>query len=779
MTQSGSGASAPLDPQVVLAWAQFYAQKLGWVLQPIHKCMGMDPQTGRLICSCELTGKKWNNCNVEKPGKHPWRGWKQVPMETPEQGYAAFFDVWQQYPHGVNIGIRTGRVSGIWALDLDMGGAKNGVVDIETWMQQQGLTWDDLQTLSAETGGGGYHYVFSYPDAVDKIPTVAPHADFGPSVDVKGDGGYILVHPSNHISGRIYEWREPIDPSLVRPAPDKIVRAVEKKQRSAGSVDLSYTPSLQELKDYGDELARKKSVRAKQVGQNLVAALDGHPIAEDGGAHDAYRDIMYFIAKRWSRADPKEILEHFQDSVAARFAHKVDASTDMANLMDSLYTALEKSREEAESWLGQVSLNDQGRPIATDANLYLYFENHPAWKDVFGYDERRNRPVFLRRPPLQGVNESELEFSTDKTKIALWFQARAQVVGRITKDDIHSAILASSGERKFDPLQQQLLTLDGTWDGVARLQTVLQRCAGTPDTEWVRTVFPLWLKSLVARILWPGCKADTMLILEGEQGHKKSTFFKLLLPDRRFFSDSLSKVSHSIEAIRMIHSGPAVFEIGELSGLRKQEVEEIKAFLSAEQDDLRPLYEPPRKADRRCVFVGTTNRGDYLRDETGGRRFWPVRVGREIDIALVMAEREQWFAEAIARVKTGEKWWLSDARANALAKAEQDERFEEDIWHQPVADWLEKQQVVDPAVPSDATQQMQTELNRERAGIIVTTVQVATYALKLEIKNAKTTEGTRINKILRLLGWAPGRYWVDGKRVRGWKRPRSGHLVDT
>jgi predicted P-loop ATPase len=752
---------------------------MGWVIQPIHKCMGMDPQTGRLICSCELTGRKWANCNVEKPGKHPWKGWKQAPMETPEQGLATFTSIWQQYPHGVNIGVRTGQVSGIWALDLDMGAAKNGVVDLQSWMHENGLDWPDLQTLSAETGGGGYHYVFSYPNGVDKIPTVAPHADIGPSVDIKGDGGYILVHPSNHISGKTYEWREEIAPNMVRPAPDKIVRAVEKKKRTVGSVDISYTPSLAELKDYADELSRKKSPRAKQVGQNMVAALDGAPIAEDGGAHDAYRDIMYFIAKRWSRADPKELLDHFQDSVSARFAHKADASTDMANLMDSLYTALEKSREEAESWLGQVSLNDQGRPIATDANLFLYFENHPAWKGVLGYDERRNRPVFLRQPPLHGANGAELDLSGDKTKIALWFQSKAQVMGRITKDDVHSSILASAKERKFDPLQQSVLALDGAWDGVARLETVLQRVAGAPDTEWVRTVFPLWMKSLAARILWPGCKVDTMLILEGLQGHKKSTFFKLLLPERRYFSDSLSRVSHSIEAIRMIHSGPAIFEIGELSGLKKQEVEEIKAFLSAEQDDLRPLYEPPRKADRRCVFVGTTNRGDYLRDETGGRRFWPVKVGREIDIALVMAEREMWFAEAVARVKTGEKWWLSDARANALARAEQDERFEEDIWHQPIERWLEKQQEVVPAEPSSATQQMQAEMNRERAGDIVTTVQVATYALKLEIKNAKNAEGTRINKILRLLGWIPGRYWTDGKRVRGWKRPSPGHLVDT
>lgn len=776
MQQLDPGGGAPPDPQTVLAWAQFYTQVMGWVVQPIHKFMGLDPQTGRAICSCELTGRKWPNCNAEKPGKHPWRGHKQAPMDTPEQGYATFFSIWQQYPHGVNIGIRTGSVSGIWALDLDIGGGKNGVIDMQNWLKANSLDWDALQTLSAKTGGGGYHYVFSYPKGVDKISTVAPHAEMGPHVDIKGDGGFILVEPSVHTSGRVYKWREPPSKEMLQPATDKIVRAVEKKQQSAGSVDLNYTPSIQELKDYADELSRKKSVRMKQVGQYMVDALDGHAIADEGGAHDAYRDIMFFISKKWSRCDPKEILEHFQDSVTARFAHKADASTDMNNLMDSLYTALEKAREEAESWLGRIAMNDQGHPLATDANLLLYFEHHPAWKDTLGYDERRNRPVFLKPAPFDDTKpRGEFEFARDKTDISLWFQSRAKMTGRITKDDIHSAILSSSWRRAFDPLQQYVMSLSGTWDNVPRLETALQRAAGTPDGEWPRAIFPIWMKSLVARILWPGCKADSMLILEGKQGFKKSTFFSSLLPDSRYFSDSLSRVGHSIETIRQVHAGPAIFEIGELSGLKKQEVEEIKAFLSAQEDDLRPLYEPPRKAKRRAIFVGSTNQREYLRDETGGRRFWPVRVEKEIDMQLVLEEREQWFAEALKRVQDGELWWLKNGRASQLAQAEQDARFEEDIWHQPIAKWLDNQRAPDVAVPSSATQQMQNEMNREKAGQYVTTVQVATFALKIELKNARTAEGIRINKILRSLGWTPERFEdpEDKKWKRGWKRPFS------
>jgi len=763
-----------VDPDTVLRWAQYYAFTMGWVIQPITKLIGYQAN-GAPICSCELTGKRWNNCNPEKPGKHPWRGWKQAPMETPEQGYATFLDIWQQYPHGVNIGVRTGRVSGIWAIDLDMGGNKNGVADLDKWLATKGLTWGDIETLGALTGGGGYHYIFQYPNDIEKITTVAPHPEMGPAVDIKGDGGYILVAPSLHASGRFYAWNnDTISPELIKTAPQQVAQAVRKKQRGAGNVDVQYTPTVEELRDYADELSRKKSSRSKIVGKNMIAALQGLPIAEDGGAHDAYRDVMYFIAKRWPRCDPAEILSHFEESVAARFAHKANASTDMNNLMDSMFTALEKANDEAKSWIGQVATSESGNPVATDANMLLYFRNHEAWKDVIGYNLRRNRPAYLKKPPLPDREAGVIEMANDKAEISLWFQSRALMRGKISEKDLNSALVGAARENRFDPLADLIRSLHGTWDGIGRLETALQRVAGTPDGEWPRLIFPLWMKSLIARIIWPGCKADTMLILEGRQGLKKSTFFSSLLPDRHYFSDSLNKVKHDIESIRLIHSGPCIFELGELSGLRKPEVEEIKAFLSAYQDDLRPLYEPPRTTDRRCVFVGTTNRADYLRDETGARRFWPVKITHKIDIKTVYEEREQWFAEALHRLACGEIWWIEDEVGDLLAETEQEERYEEDIWEPPIRTWLADRRVPEPeGGATNATDQMTQMINKERAGDYVTTIQVALHACKMELKNARTSEGIRINKILRRLGWEPGRVTENGVQIRVWLRPET------
>jgi hypothetical protein len=313
------------------------------------------------------------------------------------------------------------------------------------------------------------------------------------------------------------------------------------------------------------------------------------------------------------------------------------------------------------------------------------------------------------------------------------------------------------------------------------------------------------MKSLVMRIVAPGCKVDTMLVLEGDPGFRKSTFFEAILPDPQYFSDSLKKVAHDVESLRLVHSGPAIFEIGELGALKRSEVEEIKAFLSARKDDIRPLFENYRTVDRRCVFVGTTNRNDYLRDETGGRRFWPVTVRQRIDIETVSRERMQWFAEALARLDMGEVWWLAQSD-EGLAAAEQEGRLEEDIWKERIVQWLsarapqegDKERKVEHSngflyanghaqhgvvYPPNATNgssasinkgptaQMQAEINKQMAGDIVTVGQVAQYALQIELKNARSLEGLRITKILTILKWRPIRVVVDGTRVRAWARP--------
>jgi predicted P-loop ATPase len=761
MNQGNPGAPLP-TPQEVLQYADLYRQ-MGFVPLATYVCLGLT-ERGTAVCSC------FRGADCPNAGKHPIGSYADI--DTPDKGYmqvhaALHGEVAKGY--SVNLALRTGPMSGIFVVDLDVKEGQDGVAQFGRWLSKHNRTLDSLDyTLRAKSGGGGMHLVFRHPPDVELKPQNSGE-EFGPGVDIKTGGQPFHVAPSIHKNGGKYEWLNWVMPG---DAPEEVWRAAQKKQNTF-TVDDEYTPSLTEVREYADDLAAsRKSELKKSVGRNMQLALSGEVIAPEGGGHDAFRDVAFFMLKRWPTADPEALCSFLANAIQARLDHLPDSKTTFDAVLHSFHTARSKVAEQQTSWSGQLALNDQGNPTVTDANMHLFFKHHPAWKDVFGFNERLNLPVYLRSPPLsEPTPTGNIKMSREKTLITLWFQSKAKMAGKIGEKDLQSAVLSAAHGQSFDPLVSLLTDLRGTWDGTPRLEQVLQRVAGTPDTEWVRTIFPLWMKSLVARILDPGCKVDTMLILEGFQGHKKSTFFSSLFPDSLYFSDSMSKAKHDVEIIRLVHSGPAIFELGELSGLRKQEVEDVKAFLSTQEDDLRPLYESPRKAKRRCVFVGTTNRDDYLRDETGGRRFWPVRVTKVVNIGIVMAEREQWFAEALHRLDSGEIWWLEDGRANKLAQDEQDARYEEDIWDQPVEGWLADRVVTYGEEPSTATAQMAAEMNRQKAGDYVTTVQVALYALKIELKNAKNTEGTRINKIMRRLKWVPGRYVIDGKQKRGWRRP--------
>jgi len=191
--------------------------------------------------------------------------------------------------------------------------------------------------------------------------------------------------------------------------------------------------------------------------------------------------------------------------------------------------------------------------------------------------------------------------------------------------------------------------------------------------------------SAVARVFKPGCKADHALILEGPQGALKSTAAATLALEPAWFADEIADLGTKDSAQDL--RGKWIIELGELSAMRRGEVERVKAFLSRREDHYRPSY-GPRSQDfpRQCVFIGTTNADTYLADETGGRRFWPVKVGA-IKIDALSRDREQLWAEAVVAYRQGERWWL-EREVEDAAREEQEERRIDDPWEQHVLAWL-------------------------------------------------------------------------------------------
>ena len=176
-----------------------------------------------------------------------------------------------------------------------------------------------------------------------------------------------------------------------------------------------------------------------------------------------------------------------------------------------------------------------------------------------------------------------------------------------------------------------------------------------------------------------------MLILEGEQGARKSTALKILAGED-WFTDELPDLGSKDAAIHM--QGVWIVEIAELDAIGRAEVSRIKAFLTRTTDRFRPPYgRHTVEIKRQCVFAGTVNPDTYLRDETGNRRFWPIRCG-DIDIDALAQDRDQLWAEAVARFKYGAIWWLEDKALIKAAKKEQDKRYQSDAWDGVIDRWL-------------------------------------------------------------------------------------------
>ena len=384
-------------------------------------------------------------------------------------------------------------------------------------------------------------------------------------------------------------------------------------------------------------------------------------------------------------------------------------------------------------WADRCIKDDMERIVPNLANVLVALRTLPEVAEAFAYD-RMLRVTILRKelpvaPGGESASAGPLPRSVrdeDVSQLQEWLQHMG--MPKIGRDQVHQAVDQRAMERAFHPVRDYL---EGVrWDKTHRLDEWLSTYLGAAKDAYAARIGRMFLVGMVARIFKPGCQSDYMIVLEGEQGERKSSACRVLAGE--WFSDGLKTIGDKDASQHL--RGKWLIEIGELSAFGRADTEALKHFLTQTVERYRPSYGRKEVVEpRQCVFIGTTNKKAYLKDETGARRFWPVKIGR-IDIDALGCDRDQLFAEAVEAFRTGAQWWPEDTFEREHIKPQQASRFEADAWQEPIAKFIN---------------------GLER----VTVAEVANGALDIPTGKIGTEVQRRIAAVLTDAGWQAGRDW--------------------
>ena len=317
------------------------------------------------------------------------------------------------------------------------------------------------------------------------------------------------------------------------------------------------------------------------------------------------------------------------------------------------------------------------RPKALLANAVIALRGAPEWQGVLAFNEFSLSTVMRRSAVFGG--QAGADWTDHEDRLATdWLQHQGIFVGVEVGGQ---AVQTVARDDCFHPVRDYLSGLK--WDGVKRIDGWLNLYLGVEPTDYSTAVGQRWLRSAVARIVEPGCKADCCLILEGEQGTKKSTALRVL--GRPWFSDDMAELGSKDATLQT--RGVWIIEVAELEAMTRAEVGKVKSFMSRAIDRFRPPYgRNLLELPRQCVFAGSVNHSAYLRDDTGGRRFWPVAC-TDVRISELERDRDQLWAEAVVSYRGGAPWWLDTFELNRQAEDEQSGRYEASAWEDLISTW--------------------------------------------------------------------------------------------
>lgn len=676
-------------------------------------------------------------CDEAKRPRTP-NGFKDASTE--EAQLAAWFDV-EAPPL---IGMPTGRLSGIWALDADKKDGIDGQDTIDAWEEEHGPLPDCPTSL---TPGGGTHRLFKATTAVR-----CSAGKLGPGVDVRGDGGYIIIPPSR-INGRGYEWEASSGAAGLVEAPEWLMRLVSGP--APGNRDDDEPAQAQEAtaEDRRRALSALNAISYDGTSRDvwLEIGMAYHAAGGDLASFDEWcqRQPGYdaeSVAKEWASFAPDGVNRPigpgtlFHRARAAGWAGGVGAKWAFhgaGEAPDAPETGQAAGGEPPRAPGYEFKLNAKGEPtrvVTSLANLVELFSTHSEFRESLRFNELSENIEITQDGATMVVDDSVV------VSVRVWVDTALDWAQKPSAALVVDGLSEVARRHSYNPIKDYLEQL--VWDGEDRLDYWLDDVCGVARNLYTMGCARKMLIGAVARVMRPGCKLDTLPILIGPQGTLKSTLVRVLVDGK--VSDTPAALGSKDSYLAL--KGAWVLELAELAAMTGREVERVKAFFSAPVDRYRPPYarlteEHPRK----CWFIGTTNDSEFLKDATGSRRFWPLVVAH-VDITALKAIRDQLWAEAMHRWRAGEPWHLSEEEESEREELS-DIHFVADAWEDPITEYV---------VGKD----------------YVTGNEVLSKCLNIEQAHMDMAASMRVGRILRgRLGWTRKPKREGNKVIKAYVRP--------
>lgn len=385
-------------------------------------------------------------------------------------------------------------------------------------------------------------------------------------------------------------------------------------------------------------------------------------------------------------------------------------------------------------------LNSQGKIVPCAANIYDIIEADHRWNGVLGFNEFSYTMEKLKPPPYQSGIAGEWE-ANDDVQASMWLTREYGFAP--TPAQVAEAAEALARAHGFHPVRDYLNSL--AWDEESRIDCWLTEYVGAPLTPYTMRISRWFLMGMVARVFSPGVKFDFCLVLEGSQGRGKSSMLRVL--GGEWFGDTDLDL-HNKDSMASIR-GKWLYEFAELDSIARAEATRQKSFLSRQVDEYRPPYgRRDIRSPRQLVFSGTTNvNWGWNKDETGGRRFWPIECSADIDCDGLAKVRDQLFAEAVVLYRRGERFWPNSEEQKKIFDPEQISRHQSDAYVDILSGFVAQQ---------------------------VSDFNMTDALMYLKIDAARLTRDiqTRIGKALIMLGCR--RVEKRTNAIRFWYQPPSG-----